>query len=141
MRNRGKYVAILNGFDLCVCASEHAFKVERLYIALTQANYNPQIDKIEFKIIGLKPVNGTKITLGSAGDSISNDIHFSSSKYPIQESQLENPTLLKQITSGDYANTVAFILIILAALLAIFILGLVFGTKLVKPKKTHKKKH
>jgi hypothetical protein len=49
MKNRGQYVVILNGFDLC--AEDAADKPEHFRLALTNPTYDPAQDKLSFKVI------------------------------------------------------------------------------------------
>jgi hypothetical protein len=48
LKNRGQYVVILNGFDLC--ADESADKLKYFKIALSNPTYDPATEKLEFTI-------------------------------------------------------------------------------------------
>jgi hypothetical protein len=48
LKNRGQYVVVLNGFDLC--ADESADKFEYFKIALTNPTYDPATEKLGFTI-------------------------------------------------------------------------------------------
>lgn len=68
MKDRGEYVVVLNGFDLC--ATESADKLKYLYVAVTKGSYNLDRNKIEFKVIAKLTANCRSIECPPAKDDV-----------------------------------------------------------------------